>query len=299
MTQGKGTLYVVATPIGNLEDISLRALDVLRRVAAIAAEDTRHTRKLLSRHEIHTPLESCHAHSSRQRLARLVQRLEEGDDLALVTDAGTPAVSDPGGELIAMALERGLPVAAVPGPSAALAALVVSGLPTHPFAFLGFAPPKGGRRKRFFETYAHLPMTRILYEAPGRLLRTLRDILDHWGDRRIAVARELTKIHEEVFRGTVREALDHFECGVRGEISLVVEGAPEPASEREEGAWLEELEQLLLAEGFRLKSAVGRVCERYQVRRKEVYQAALQILKAHEEPMAETEEGSEHHGKGK
>jgi 16S rRNA (cytidine1402-2'-O)-methyltransferase len=297
VTERKGTLFVVATPIGNLEDITLRALEVLRRVAVIAAEDTRHTRKLLSRYDIHTPLVSCHAHSSDEKMERLVDRLERGEDLAVVTDAGTPSISDPGWELVAMALKRHIRVAAIPGPSAAVAALVVSGLPTHPFAFLGFAPPKGARRRRFFESYADLPMTRILYEAPARLLKTLQDVLAYWGDRRVAVARELTKMHEEVFRGTIREAMDHFREGVRGEISLVVEGAPEKdRDETDDDLWREELERLLLVEGVRLKTAVARVCERFGVRRRQVYQTGLQMLESPEKP-AGNERWRRGHGK--
>ena len=181
----EGTLYVVSTPIGNLADISLRALDTLRTVNLIAAEDTRHTRKLLSYYDIHKPLISYHEHNARQRGGELIEKIASGQSVALVTDAGTPSVSDPGRLLIEAALERGIEPVAIPGATALISALVVSGLSTQPFVFLGFPPARGAERRRFFEKNARLEMTLVLYESPRRLTKTLRDMLGGWGERRI------------------------------------------------------------------------------------------------------------------
>ncbi|MGO9688909.1 MAG: 16S rRNA (cytidine(1402)-2'-O)-methyltransferase, partial [Syntrophobacteraceae bacterium] len=191
-------LYIVSTPIGNLADITLRALDTLRKVDLIAAEDTRHTRKLLSYYDIHVRLVSYHEHNARLRGGELLDKIASGQSVALVTDAGTPGVSDPGQFLIEAALQRGMEPVAIPGPTALISALVVSGLSTQPFVFLGFPPAKGAERRRFFEKNSRLAMTLILYESPRRLTKTLKDMLLSWGERRVAVARELTKIHEQI-----------------------------------------------------------------------------------------------------
>lgn len=217
------TLYVVGTPIGNLEDISARALRVLRGVALIAAEDTRTTRKLLARHHIVTPLASFHEHSSERRTSALLEALQEGD-VALVSDAGTPGVSDPGAALVAAAAARGVSVVAVPGPSAVTSAVAVSGLSGDQFIFLGFLPRRQKERRTLLQSVARQERTVVALEAPHRLRAALADVLEVLGDRRLAVCRELTKLHEEVFRGTVREALDRF-ATPRGEFTLVVEGA--------------------------------------------------------------------------
>jgi 16S rRNA (cytidine1402-2'-O)-methyltransferase len=225
-----GTLYLVATPIGNLEDISLRALRVLGEAAVIAAEDTRHTRKLLSHHGIRARLVSLHEHNERARAPALVQRLLAGESIALVSDAGTPGLSDPGTDLVGAAAAAGVPIVPIPGPSAFLAALVASGLPASPVTFLGFLPVASGERRRALDALRSLPHTLVLFEAPHRLLRTLGDLTQVLGgERRAAVARELTKVHEEVFRGRLRETLDHFSATPpRGEFTLVIDGrAPE------------------------------------------------------------------------
>jgi 16S rRNA (cytidine1402-2'-O)-methyltransferase len=228
---GTGTLYLVATPIGNLEDITLRALRILREVPLIAAEDTRRTRKLLSRHTIPARLVSLREHNERARAPELVGRLLAGDSVALVSDAGTPGLSDPGVHLVRQAVEAGIPVVALPGPTAFVTALVASGLPTAPVTFLGFLPPAASNRQRALEAHRTLPHTVVIYEAPHRLLKTLQGIREVWGNRAIAVARELTKIHEEIFRGTVAGAIDHFtERRPQGEMTLVVAGA---AAQRE------------------------------------------------------------------
>lgn len=270
-----GKLFIIATPIGNLADITLRAVETLRSVDLIAAEDTRHTRKLLSHFDIHKPLVSYHAHNAEQRGAELLEKIAGGRNIGVVTDAGTPGISDPGMLLIETALEGGIEPVVIPGPTALVSALVASGLPAHPFAFLGFAPPRGTGRKRFFTAYAGLTMTLILYESPQRVLRTLQDILDAWGNRRIAVARELTKIHEEIFRGTVSSALEHFAGETRGEITLVVQGLVEAAAdETDSPGWEEELCSLL-ERGVSSREAAATISERFGLPRRTVYQAAL------------------------
>lgn len=274
----RGALYLVATPIGNLGDITLRALETLRAVDLIAAEDTRHTRKLLSHYDIHKPLTSYHSHNAAQRGPELLGKLLQGQDVALVTDAGTPAISDPGALLVAEALELGLEVTILPGPTALVAALVVSGLSTHPFVFLGFPPPRGKERRNFFASAAAFSMTRILYESPQRTRRTLEDILQFWGDLRVAVAREMTKIHEEVFRGRVSAALEHFSEGVKGELVLVVEGAgPASGSDAESENWKVELGTLMAASGLSVKEASEDIAARFGLSRRVVYQEALRI----------------------
>ena len=273
-----GTLHVVATPIGHLGDITLRALETLGVVDLIAAEDTRHTRKLLTHYDVHKPLVSYHSRNSRKRGPELLGRLQSGESLALVTDAGTPGISDPGVLLVNEALEEGIPVSVIPGPSAVISALVVSGLPTHTFAFLGFPPVRGTGRRRFFETQSNLPMTLVLYESPKRLLRTLQDILALWGNRRMAVARELTKLYEEVFRGSVSEAMEHFAGETRGEVTLVVAGCEAPDEREREGPdWREELRRLLEDANFSVREAADAVAGQCGLSRRLVYQEALRI----------------------
>ena len=218
-------MYLCATPIGNLEDVSLRLLRVLKEVAVIAAEDTRRTRKLLARYDIHTRLVSCHQHSGAARLRELTAALERGEDVAYVSESGTPGISDPGRELMAEALRAGARVEMVPGPNAAVMAVVLSGLPTREFTFAGFAPRKSGRRRKFLERLGLLEHTVVLYEAPQRLCGLLEELLALWGERPAAVARELTKAHEEVFRGTLRTCLEHYsQHPPRGECVVVVGG---------------------------------------------------------------------------
>lgn len=222
MTATVPTLFLVATPIGNLKDITLRALEVLKSVPLIAAEDTRRTRKLLTHYQITTPVVSYFEHNRATRIPQLIQQLQHGNSLALVTDAGTPGVSDPAYKLIRAALEKGIKVEAIPGPSAALAALVSSGLPTDRFLFEGFLPARKGRKKRL-EALRELDATLIFFESPQRLVRTLRDCFAVFGDRPAVVARELTKIHEEVIRGTLSEVLSYFiHTPPRGECTLLI-----------------------------------------------------------------------------
>jgi 16S rRNA (cytidine1402-2'-O)-methyltransferase len=218
------TLYVVGTPIGNLEDITLRALRVLREVGLIAAEDTRTTRKLLSHFDIHTPLVSYHDFSGPGKTRRLVERLAD-TDVALVSDAGMPGLSDPGYPLIRAAIDAGIPVTSVPGPSALVSALVLSGLPSHAFHYLGFLPRKAGARRHALERVARVADTLVLYESPHRLVACLADVETVLGPRPVAAARELTKRFEEIVRGSATEVRAHFEhAPPRGEFVLVIGG---------------------------------------------------------------------------
>lgn len=226
-----GTLYVVATPIGNLEDITLRALRVLKEVPLVAAEDTRVTRTLFRAHDIHTPLASFHEFTTASRRERLVERLEQGD-VALVTDAGTPGVSDPGYPLIRDALSAGHEVVPIPGPSSVTAALVASGLPTHAFCFIGFLPRTTTTRRKLLAQYVTSDATLVVFESPHRVLSALKDLVATLGpERAVAVGRELTKRFEEVFRGTAAAALEHFsqkDHSPRGEFTLVIGGRDAP-----------------------------------------------------------------------
>jgi 16S rRNA (cytidine1402-2'-O)-methyltransferase len=219
------TLFIVATPIGNLEDITLRALRVLAEVDLIAAEDTRQTKILLTKYDIHTPLTSYHKFNIRAKTAQIIEFLLAGKKIALVSDAGMPGISDPGYELIAAAVEKNIRVEPIPGPSAAITALAVSGLPTDRFIFVGFLPKKPGKKKKNLEKLKAESGTIIIYESPFRLVKTLKDLQMIFGERRLAVCRELTKKFEEIVRGKVGEVLARFEkSGVKGEIVLVVEG---------------------------------------------------------------------------
>lgn len=221
-----GTLFLVATPIGNLEDITLRALRVLREARLIAAEDTRHTRILLDHYEITTACISYHEHNKLSRLDEILAALEQGD-VALVSDAGTPGISDPGFELVAACIAAGFNVSPVPGPAAPIAALVASGLPSERFAYLGFLPRRSPERRTLLGDLADLALTIVCFEAPHRLLDSLGDILDVLGDRRVVAANDLTKRFEELRRGSVRELIAHFSTTrPRGEYTLVIEGQP-------------------------------------------------------------------------
>jgi 16S rRNA (cytidine1402-2'-O)-methyltransferase len=221
-----GTLFVVATPIGNLEDITLRALRVLREADLIACEDTRHTRGLLTRFEIGTPTTSYHDHNESERAEELLDRLERGETIALVSDAGTPGVSDPGYRLVAGAASRGIRVVPIPGPSAAITALSASGLPTDEFLFVGFLPPKQAARRARLEELAEVRSTLVIYEAPHRVDAMLADALAVLGDRDVVVGRELTKVHEEFIRGKLSDVVESLDPSRRrGEFVILVRGA--------------------------------------------------------------------------
>ena len=221
----EGVLYIVSTPIGNLEDITLRALRTLKEVDLIAAEDTRHTRRLLAHYEISTPTTSYFEGNQIRKGEKLVTRLTAGESVALVSDAGTPTISDPGYRLLIQCIEEGIPIIPIPGPSACIAAASVAGLPLHNFVFEGFLSPKSGRRKRQLTELREEKRTLIFYESPHRIIVFLQDVLKVFGDRQVSVARELTKKFEEIFRGKVTEAIEKFqETAPRGEFTVVIEG---------------------------------------------------------------------------
>ncbi len=267
-------LYVVATPIGNLEDISLRALRILREVKLIAAEDTRKTKRLLITYDIKTPMTSYHEHNKWTKLGYILGCLE-GEDVALVSNAGTPGIADPGYELIVAANHRGIPVVPIPGPSVVIMALVVSGLPTEKFVYLGFLPHKASGRQRLLESVADEYGTIVVLETPHRLLAALSDILLVLGDRKIAVCRELTKVHEEVFRGKISQAIEHF-TEPRGEFTLVVEGKGEKDKPRLTEDIKSQLHHMRLS-GVKAKEAIARISEETGLSRKELYRAWLKL----------------------
>jgi len=272
-----GTLYVVSTPIGNLADITLRALDVLREVDLIAAEDTRVTHKLLSKYGIETPTTPYHQHSLGQKTRQLVEALASGKDIALVSDAGTPGVSDPGYELITVAIKNGIRVTCIPGPSAIVTALVVSGLPTRRFAFDGFPPRRKGERMKFIESLKNETRTMLFYESPNRLLDTLQDMLAIWGDRQAAVVREATKKFEEVHRGTLSSAIERFtERKPKGEVTLVVAGALE-CENHHNASNLDDEIQRLLAMGMSERDVTRDLVARFQIPKRKVYRRILDI----------------------
>ncbi|HET6490074.1 MAG TPA: 16S rRNA (cytidine(1402)-2'-O)-methyltransferase [Syntrophales bacterium] len=275
--KAKGTLYLVSTPIGNLEDVTLRALRVLKEVDLIACEDTRHTRILLAHYGIKTALTSLYDEIERKKSAALVEKMLNGKSLAYVSDAGTPLVSDPGYRLVKSAIEAGISVVPIPGPSAVITALSVSGMPSDCFAFLGFLPEKAGRRQTSLRKLKDLPMTLVFYESPRRLMDSLKDIREILGDRDIAVTRELTKVFEEVIRGRVTEVIGKLEgTVVKGEITLLVEGAGErpAAGDQEIEALCREMD---LHRELSTKDLAGRIAEELDLPRKRVYDVILRL----------------------
>jgi len=234
MKEGPGILYIVSTPIGNLEDITIRAIKVLSEVDIVACEDTRHTLKLLNHLNIKKPLISYHDNNRTMRTGQLIEKLLAGNSIALVSDAGTPLISDPGEELVSAAAENGIKITVIPGCTASVAALVLSGLSTGRFAFEGFLPQRRSERIRYLENIKYEERTLIFYEGPHRLKAMLNDVLEVFGDRKCAVVRELTKIHEEVVRGSLSQILSHFESNEpRGEFVIVVEGSKNKAPSEE------------------------------------------------------------------
>ena len=266
------TLYVVATPIGNLEDISLRALRILKEVKIIAAEDTRKTSRLLTHYQIKTPMTSYYEHNKLAKLNRMLDYLEEGD-MALVSEAGMPGISDPGYELIVAAIEHDIPVVPVPGASAVTTALAVSGLATDRFTFLGFLPNKSTGRRHLLESVIAEKGTLLLLEAPHRLQDSLQDILTVLGDRRIAVCRELTKMHEEIYRGTVSQALTHFNAP-KGEFTLVIEGNKMESPQELTTEIAQKLNDLRKS-GVTAKAAIAAVAAETGLSKRELYRAWL------------------------
>ena len=271
-----GTLYIVSTPIGNLEDITLRALRILKGVDLIAAEDTRHTLKLLSHYGISKPLISYWGEKEKVKAEEVMKRLSAGQSVALVSDAGTPGISDPGSVVIRRALAEGIPVVPVPGPSAFIAALALSGFSTEEFVFSGFLPARSSQRKKVLMELALEKRTIVLYESPHRLLESLADMAEMFGARRAAVVREITKIHEEVIRGTMTELYASLrDTKVMGEYVVVIEGRQEgEGMQREEDA-LGEI-AALMKKGLGRKEAVKRIAEQYGLSKKALYDRSLE-----------------------
>ena len=274
-----GTLYIVATPIGNLEDITLRALRVLKDVDLIAAEDTRHTRILLDHYGIQASVTSYHEHNERAKAQELVRQLEKGVNIALVSDAGTPAISDPGYRLILTAITAGARVVPIPGASALTAVLSACGLPTDGFVFEGFLPAKQQQRRSRLQTLCREIKTLIFYEAPHRLCECLGDIGEILGDREMTLAREVTKVHEEFLRGPVSQILQQIaERQIKGEVTLVVRGW-----DQQTAVSLEEVKQKaheLLAQGMRVKEIAEVLGEKYGYAKKEIYRIAVEQKKS-------------------
>ncbi|PLX99969.1 MAG: 16S rRNA (cytidine(1402)-2'-O)-methyltransferase [Desulfuromonas sp.] len=271
-----GILYVVATPIGNLEDMTYRAVRVLQEASLIAAEDTRHSRKLLDHYGIRTALISYHEHNEQARAEQLIAKLTAGDSLALISDAGTPCIADPGYRLVSACRSAGIEVVAVPGPSALVAALSIAGLPTDAFRFVGFLPAKAHGRRQLLERLYAERQTIACYEAPHRLLASLEDIREICGgERSIAIARELTKRHEELFSGTVAQALEHFSGGaVKGEIVILLGPAAETAPI---GTVTERLQQLREETDLSWKEIVKQVAKEFGVAGSDVYRESLEL----------------------
>jgi 16S rRNA (cytidine1402-2'-O)-methyltransferase len=269
-----GTLYLVATPVGNLEDITLRALRILKEVDLIACEDTRHTAKLLTRYNIGTPRESYHKFNEESRVPKYIQLLRDGKNIALVSDSGTPLVSDPGHAFVSSCRKEGIPVIPVPGPSAAIAAITGSGLPSDSFFFAGFLPSRSALRKRRLEELAGIPATLILFEAPHRILASLEDMVPILGERKASIAREITKIHEEFIHGTLSELRDSLKNRprIQGEITLVIErGETLPAPENWPDSIKQHLETEIQKTGLGRNEALKVVAKKRGVTRKQAY----------------------------
>jgi len=272
-----GTLYIVATAIGNLEDMTLRAIRVLKEVDLIAAEDTRHTRHLLDRYQIDTQLTSYHDHNKEEKAPVLVARMLEGKSVALVSDAGTPGISDPGYFLINLAIDQKIPVVPIPGATAAIAALSVSGMPTDRFIFEGFLPAKQMARQKRLQDLVKEERTIIFYEAPHKIIRAVEDMLAVLGDRHAVITRELTKIHEEAIRGTLSAILKRLNEGsIKGEFTVIVHGASaEPLKQDIDTG--EYLKNLMLHRGLSKKEAIAATAEELGLPKKEVYKESLKI----------------------
>ncbi len=276
MSPAGGCLYVVATPIGNLGDMTFRAVQVLKEVALVAAEDTRHSRKLLVHYQIGTPLVSYHEHNARQKVDPLLEKLRAGQDVALISDAGTPGIADPGYRLVQACHAAGICVVAVPGPSALVGALSVAGVPTDRFTFEGFLPAKAVARRSLLQDRAGLDQTLVFYEAPHRLLAALNDLLEVSGpDRQLVVVRELTKLHEEVFRGSTAEALAHFgQSAVKGELVLILP----PSEDAPRVSMTVALRKMLEESDLSRRDVVKMIAKEYGVPGSDVYRESLKYL---------------------
>ena len=282
MAEGAGTLYLCATPIGNLDDLSFRAVAILKTVSLIAAEDTRHTRKLTSRFDIHCPLTSYHEHNKIRKGPELLAKLQAGQDVALVSDAGMPGISDPGEDLVRLAVQAGITVTPIPGPCAAVTALTASGLPTGAFVFAGFLPKQASARRDRLLVLRNYPETLIFYESPHQLLRTLEELQAVLGDRQAVSGRELTKLHEEFRRGRLSELAAGFrEQAARGEFVVMVAGRdetmamPEPAATQISDEGIRQEIARRIAAGANKKDAIRMTASQWGLSRRRVYQLAL------------------------
>lgn len=279
----QGRLYLCATPIGNLDDITLRVLNTLKEVDLIAAEDTRHSIKLLNHFDIKTPMTSYHEFNKVEKARYLVDKMREGVNVALITDAGTPGISDPGEELVRQCYEAGIPLTSLPGPAACVTALTISGMATRRFAFEAFLPSDKREKQRILEELKDETRTIILYEAPHRLVRTLTELFDALGDRNISICRELTKKYETVFRTTFSGALAFYETEEpKGECVIVVEGrSPEEIKREKEASWeslpIEEHMERYLSEGMDRKEAMKQVAKDRGISKRDVYRYLMEI----------------------
>ena len=266
-----GTLFLVPTPIGNRDDMSYRMIQTLKEVDLIAAEDTRNTGLLLKHFEIGTPQTSFHEHNAMEKIPDLLAHLESGKDLAQVSDAGLPSISDPGHDLVKAAIEREIPVVAVPGPSAGITGLIASGLAPQPHIFYGFLPRKEGQQKAFFQEKRDYPETQIFYESPHRVRATLQNMLAVYGDRPVVLVRELTKIYEEYTRGTIAELVAYLEENpLKGECLLIVEGASEQEPDLEEVDLIQEVD-LLVQSGMKKNQAIKQVAKQFGLQKSDLY----------------------------
>ncbi|EIW15866.1 MULTISPECIES: 16S rRNA (cytidine(1402)-2'-O)-methyltransferase [Pelosinus] len=283
LLENAGVLYLCATPIGNLEDMTYRAVRILNEVEVIAAEDTRHTRKLLSHFEIHTRLISYHEHNKVARGPEIIERLITGENVAVVSDAGLPGISDPGSDLVELAVQAGIRVVPLPGANAALSALVSSGLDTTLFSFLGFLPKNKKKRRELLASFANSPYTMVFYESPHRIKQTLAELKNAFGDRPAVAARELTKKFEEFIRGTIESLVTHFtENDPRGEFTLIVGGRKtdqslEADTDEQEQLSIEDAVIELMETGVAKKDAIKTIAQQRGLPKREVYQATLEI----------------------
>jgi 16S rRNA (cytidine1402-2'-O)-methyltransferase len=268
----KGALYIVATPIGNLEDITLRAIRVLKAVQIIAAEDTRRTRKLLGAYQISTPMTSLHDHIEDKKSSMLISKMKEGMDVAVVSDAGTPGISDPGYVLVSKAIAEGIKIIPVPGASAVITALSTSGLPMDSFAFYGFLPSRSGKRKQFLSALMDETKTLVFYESPKRLITSLCDISEVLGDRNVVVSREMTKVFEEIMRGTIGEVLKELQGRVvKGEVTLVIRGKENVSFSFSDDEILAKFKELWTNSGFSRRDIIEKLAKELGVPKKRVY----------------------------
>lgn len=279
-SEGQGRLYVVATPMGNLADITLRALDVLRSVDIVAAEDTRKTRRMLAHHQIEKPLISYYEHNEKRRAGELISRLTQGEDIAIVSDAGTPGISDPGYRLVTAALKADIQVIPIPGVSALTAALSAAGMPTDGFVFAGFAPKRQGRRRALLERLATSPFTNIFYESPQRIVNLLSEVRDAMGDRDCVVAREMTKFYEEFLRGPISEVIAALSARekIKGECTVLIAGCGDEV----EASW-EDIQDAIhegIAQGEQKPAELAKtVAEQYRIPKKKAYDEILKQQK--------------------